>query len=258
MQIKQIKNFIELKSCLFSVFILVTSCFILCSTARAEDSFRHFRFEAELGPAWQSRNDVRIPGSTGTNFSLSDFSSGPFFAYRLMGWWRFNENHAVRALFAPFEISVDGTPTSDISFDGRLFAAGAPLHGTYKFNSYRLAYLYTFSPVGSWRFNLGFSAKIRDARITLKSNSVSESYTNIGFVPLLLGRAEYHFTPRLWTFLDFEALAVPQGRAEDVTIQIRYRAIGPIDVGLGYRMIEGALATTKSIHSLRSTTLFYP
>jgi hypothetical protein len=229
----------------FGVLILLTTALSSVCPVWGEERFRHFRFEAESGPSWQTRNDVAIPGSTGTRFSLSDFSNGPFFAYRLTAWWRFNDHHAVRALFAPFEVSVDGTSASDISFDGSLFAAGTPLHGTYKFNSYRLAYLYTFSAVGPWRFSLGFSAKIRDARVALENASVSQDYTNIGFVPLLAGRVEYHFTPKLWTLLDFEALAAPQGRAEDVTVQLRYRAFDPVDLGVGYRMVEGGADNDK-------------
>lgn len=236
---------LKLKTLFLSLFVLLTICFASSLNAQAKDRFPHFRFETEIGPVWQTRNDVRIPGSTGSRLSLSDFSSGPFFAYRLTGWWKFNKRHAVRATFAPFEVTVDGTPASDISFDGRLFSAGTPLQGTYKFNSYRLAYLYTFSHVGPWRYSLGFSLKIRDARISLRNNSVSESYSNIGFVPLLLGRVEYHFTPKLWTFLDLEALAAPQGRAEDLTLQLRYRVYDPVDLGLGYRMIEGGASNDK-------------
>lgn len=45
--------------------------------------------------------------------------------------------------------------------------------------------------------------------------------------------------------LDVEALAAPQGRAEDATLQLRYRLSDWMDLGVGYRMVEGGADNDK-------------
>jgi hypothetical protein len=43
--------------------------------AEQKDS-KCFRFELKGGWVWQAKNDVRIPGNTGTEFSLKDLFAG--------------------------------------------------------------------------------------------------------------------------------------------------------------------------------------
>jgi hypothetical protein len=226
--------------------LIVTLC-LAAAGARASDApaTRRFRLEAELGPSWQSRNDVRIPGDGGTLLALDEFDKGPFFFERVSAWYRFNDRHALRALYAPFEVTVSGTPATDVAFDGEIFPGGEPLDATYQFHSYRLAYLYTPRPRGRWEVTFGFSAKVRDARVALAAASRTHEYNNVGFVPLLLARVEVRLSPRLSGLLDVEALAAPQGRAEDATLQLRYRVSDGMDVGAGYRMVEGGADNDK-------------
>ncbi len=226
--------------------LLVTFCLVSASAWAAEaDAPRRFRLDVEMGPSWQTRNDVRIPGVGGTMLALDEFDKGPFFFQRVSGWYRFNERHALRALYAPFSVTVRGTPAGDVLFDGVTFPGGEPFDATYQFNSYRLAYLYTPSRDGRWDLTFGFSAKVRDARVALAGASQTHAYDNVGFVPLLLARVEVELSPRLQGLLDVEALAAPQGRAEDATLQLRYRLSDGMDVGVGYRMVEGGADNDK-------------
>lgn len=217
---------------------------LLAPTLAWSADFPRFRFEAEVGPAWQSRNDLRIPGDTGSTLALTDFSTGPFFAYRFYLSYRIAERHTLRALVAPFNVDLRGTSDAAVSFNGVTFAPGA-LDASYKFNSYRLAYFYTFPDVARWDFGIGFSAKIRDARVTIADSTQSTSYTNIGFVPLLVARIGYHFSDRLRAIVDFEGLAAPQGRAFDVATRLHYKLPKGFEVGVGYRMVEGGVDNDK-------------
>jgi len=64
--------------------------------------------------------------------------------------------------------------------------------------------------------------------------------TNIGFVPLLNAHLEWR--PRNGPFglvVDVDALAAPQGRAEDVLIAAMWTPRPGMDLRLGYRTVEG-------------------
>ena len=101
----------------------------------------------ELGPAWFSRNDVRIPGDDGTKFDMLDLTGkGPDFFFRLDGYWEINEKHGLRLVLAPLEVSGNGNLDRDTEFAGTLFPAGRT-KGTYNFSTYRLTYRYTLRNV---------------------------------------------------------------------------------------------------------------
>jgi hypothetical protein len=198
----------------------------------------------ELGPAWQSRNEARIPGDEGTLFALTDFGKGPFFAQRLYLSQIWNERHELRALWAPLSVDLSGRPERAISYQGKTFAADRNLQAFYKFNSYRLTYAYHFAPRADWRYALGFTAKIRDAEIRLTQGSRQASKSNVGFVPLLHARVQRVLSP-LWSLtLDVDGLAAPQGRAVDAALIAEHTllelgSLGSLYAYVGYRTVEG-------------------
>jgi len=199
-----------------------------------------FKFDLESGLAFNGANNVRVPGDTGTLFSLTrDLTSKPGIFLRLRLNWRLSRRSTLSALFAPLTLKANGTPAGPLFFLDRTFPAGAPLEGSYTFNSYRLTYRYEFIRNERWTVGAGFTAKIRDAAIRLVSGDLHSEKTNVGFVPLLNFRAEYR-GPGLWGFLfEADALAAPQGRAEDVLAAVLVR-LGPrIILKAGYRLVEG-------------------
>jgi hypothetical protein len=199
-----------------------------------------WRFGIEVGPVWQSRNDVQIPGDAGTRFSLADFAgSGPFPFYRLELTYDINPRHSLRFLVAPFEYTESGTFNSDVFFVDQIFDAGQATEASYRFNSYRATYRYLFYDTETWRWHIGVTAKIRDAEITLKQAGKSATDSNTGVVPLLNLYGEYQLADR-WNFIfDFDGLASPQGRAIDLGLIARYDISRQWYVGGGYRMLEG-------------------
>jgi hypothetical protein len=52
-------------------------------------------------------------------------------------------------------------------------------------------------------------------------------------------------TDRLSAILDADALAAPQGRAEDVALKMGYRVGGRWTASAGYRMVEGGADNDK-------------
>ena len=202
---------------------------------------------------WQSLNDVRIPGTTGTKFSLAEINKGPFPSWRLYLGYRWDKRHEVRALYAPLSAEVTGDFDNPVDFAGSTFAAGTATIGYYKFNSYRLTYAYHFKSNGPWDLALGFTAKVRDATIRLTQGGLSAEKSNIGFVPLLNLQASRSLG-NSWVFrFDMDGLAAPQGRAFDIGLFIEKIVSGTrSDDGtalfMGYRTIEGG-ADNKEVYN---------
>lgn len=95
--------------------------------------------------AFTGYNDVRIPGNSGTLFSLQDdLSPDATFFTRLRVSTYIGERHFISLLFAPLNIKAAGTPNRDILYEGSLFERGIPLTGNYRFDSYRITYRYKF------------------------------------------------------------------------------------------------------------------
>lgn len=197
-------------------------------------------FDLESGLVFTGYNDVRIPGDQGTLFSLKDdLEAETKIFYRLRAGYTIKSRHTISLLFAPLETKSEGSVSNDISFDGVVFPANIRLNGTYKFNSYRLTYRYDIVNKPRILFGIGFTAKIRDASISLSSPGLTAEKTNVGFVPIINFRLLWKINDKIGLLLDGDALAAPQGRAEDVLIAATYKFSDNFDVRAGYRILEG-------------------
>ena len=225
----------------YSRVLLVILVVLALIPGGAAAGTRAVTVELEAGPVWQTRNDVEIPNDgTATRFSLVDLvGSGPYFSYRAYISFDFARKHGVRLLLAPLTIEDSGTPSEPIRFEGEAFEPGTPVNATYRFNSYRLTYRYTLVDNERWCWRVGLTGKIRDAEISLSQRGVSASNSNVGFVPLLHLSGEWRWSQRLSMVLDADALAAPQGRAEDVAVKLSYRPADRWTMAVGYRMVEG-------------------
>jgi hypothetical protein len=202
--------------------------------------------DLETGLVITGYNDVRIPGDIGTLFSLKDdLSAKSKIFYRLRASYTIKSRHTLSLLYAPLEVKSEGKVSTDISFAGELFPANSDIKATYKFNSYRLTYRYDFVQKPKFNFGLGFTAKIRDARIALESNGLSGEKANVGFVPIINFRLMWKLNENLGLLIDGDALAAKQGRAEDVLIAATYRVNEHIGLRAGYRILEGGANNDK-------------
>ncbi|MBM3308035.1 MAG: hypothetical protein FJY74_06900 [Candidatus Eisenbacteria bacterium] len=124
-------------------------------------------------------------------------------------------------------------------FGDKGFPEGTEVEGTYTFNSYRLTYRYTLTEGDRFEAGVGFTAKIRNALIRVEGNGQEAEKKNVGFVPLLNFRLAWSLTDRVGLLLEGDALAAPQGRAEDVVAAVMVAASDRVRVRLGYRIVEG-------------------
>ena len=208
--------------------------------AVAGSGYKRFSLELEGGPVWQSYNDVRIPGDSGTEFSFKDLTGeGPYAYGRFTLGWNIRERHGVRLVAAPLRVTGSGTLDQPVSFAGTTFAAGTSTEGNYKFDTYRLTYRYQFLNKAAWRLRAGATLLLRDAEIELEQNSLKASDSNVGVVPLLSFAADWMFADRWTAMFDFEGLAGGPGRAFDVAIKLQYDLNDNWYTGAGYRILEG-------------------
>lgn len=218
--------------------ILVLLVFILL--AGSTFSFGKWILDLENGAVFSGYNDARIPGEGGTLFSLSEqLKTESKYYYRIRAGFEFSERHHISALFAPLTLKASGTLPYAIDFAGQIYAAQTRLNATYTFNSYRLSYRYTLVKRETFQLGLGLTAKIRDAVIKISSASQSSEKKNVGPVPLINFSLLWEFASPLAFLLEGDALAAPQGRAEDVMAALVYPLSDQVNVRAGYRILEG-------------------
>jgi len=215
-------------------------------TARAQETPK-FVVELEAGSVWQSKNDVQIPNDdTGTRFSLVDLAGeGPWPAARVYFTWNISERHGIRALLAPLSYTETGTFDEPVNFVGETYLPGVPTEATYQFNSWRLTYRYQFHRGDRWNWWVGFTAKVRDAKIELRQGDTSSMDSDVGFVPLLHLAADWRFADRWHVIMNLDALAGGPGRAEDLGLKVGFDINEQWTVTAGYRTVEGGADTDE-------------
>ena len=228
-------------SCLATV-ILAGLC-ALPASGWADMSDSRFSIGLETGAVRFARNDVRLPGDTGTRFDMTELTgadAGPI--ARLNLHWRVAARHELRFVVAPLAVSGTGMLTRETTFDDTTFAAGET-EGTYQFSAYKLTYRYALPDRGRWRLGVGFTAVIRDAKIELQQGTSVATDTNVGFVPALHVSGDYRLSER-WSFrFDIDGLAGGPGRLLDLGAKLDYALTERWQIGGGYRTVEGGADT---------------
>jgi hypothetical protein len=194
--------------------------------------------ELETGFATQSRNDVRIPSTGGTDVSITQGALLPF--VRVQATLQLAERHELRALWAPYNVRGSFTPTGAVNFNGENFAANVPIDTQYQFNSYRLTYRYRISADDARLYlAAGVTVKIRDAYIRFTQGPLTTVNANVGPVPLLHVHLRYRLCEQWDVLFDIDGLAAPAGRAFDAYLGARYSPSESWYLGAGYRTLEG-------------------
>ncbi len=196
--------------------------------------------DIESGVAINGYNDVRIPGNTGTDISLTrDLEADPTAYVRGRVAIDLGSRHRLSILVAPLRIEASGRIDRPIEYNGVTFAAGSELRSRYRFDSYRLTWSYLLVRSERLRFDLGLTAKIRDAAIRIADGSQVSEKTNTGFVPLIHFAFDWSLAPQYGLVFRGDALAAPQGRAEDLLLAVYTDVADHVRLRVGYRILEG-------------------
>ena len=217
----------------FTVMLILTA---VC----AQSLFSQFAVDAENGIVGTTYNNIRIPGDTGTRFSLSNELEEDYsYFYRIRLNYTLKEKHFMSLLYAPLTIESSGRFKKGVTYRDAYFPYGTDVEASYTFNSYRLTYRYEWINNENYEFGIGLTAKIRDAEIELKSEDDSAGKSNIGFVPIVNFRFFYKYNEVFGLLVEGDALAAPQGRAEDVLAALTWNYNDNLLLKAGYRILEG-------------------
>ncbi len=220
--------------------LLWATCFLFIMSFNVVSLNGQASLDLETGAVGTGYNDVRSPGDQGTFFSLkNDLISKTEIFFRVRVNYTIKSRHTLSFLYAPLETTSEGKVPNDILFEGVTFPANSDITGTYKFNSYRLTYRYGIVIKPKFEFGLGLTAKIREAKISLASVGLQSEKANVGFVPIINFRMLWKPDEKFGILLEGDALAAPQGRAEDVLFAATYRVSDRVELKAGYRILEG-------------------
>jgi hypothetical protein len=187
-----------------------------------------------------AKNDVQIPGDTGTRFSLSDdLHAERAFSWRVEAGYIFGGRDYVGFMVSPLTVTSQGRMARDVLFAGSTFPAGTDLTAKFRFDSYRLTWrrkLVAKDTIDIW---LGLTGKVRDAAISLEGNGTKAEKKNTGFVPLVNFYGEWRFANPWSLRIAGDALGASQGRAEDVLVAVTYALSDTARILAGYRILEG-------------------
>ncbi len=223
-------------------------CFLILTFSLNQSVIAQALVDVETGSVMTGYNDIRIPGDLGTLFSLKDdLKSKTKIFYRLRASYTLQSRHTISLLYAPLEIKSAGRVTYKISFNGVLFDADTDLNSIYKFHSYRLTYRYHLISQTKIILDLGFTAKIRDANVRLYSTKQTTESTSIGFVPIINFNFNWNINEAWDLHLNGDALVTPQGRAGDIQLAITYQCSDPINIRVGYRILEEGTDTATAL-----------
>jgi len=221
-------------------FLLLSTLFTIIFFSVTSRVNAQFNIDLESGAVFTGYNDVRIPGDAGTLFSLkNDLKAKPNAFIRIRAGYTIRSRHTISLLYAPLIVKSNGLTNKQINFEGVSFPSNTALNSSYKFNSYRITYRYDIVKRSKFEFGLGFTAKIRDAEIALNSEASAASKKNVGFVPIINFRLNWKMNDKIGLLFEGDALAAPQGRAEDVLLAGTYNFSDQLMVRLGYRILEG-------------------
>jgi hypothetical protein len=223
---------------------LLSSFFICAESAFAQPQSDDYKInlEVEGGVLNFTRNDVRNPGDTGTQFRFDALNAtGPAGYFRIYAEAKVSERNTLRFLYAPLQVEGTGTLPTRTFFENANFQPNVATKGIYKFNNYRATWRYTLKNSERWKIQAGAGALIRDAKIELQQGALRVADPDLGFVPIAAFTAQYNFTKRAHFIFDFEGLGASQGRALDGAAKITYDITPRVHIGVGYRLLDGGV-----------------
>jgi len=221
------------------LFVVLT-CIVCCSLMFPPRARAEYVLNLQGAAVFTEKNDVRIPGDSGTKFSLSDdLSADTEYTGRVEAGYIHKARDYFGIVIAPLSVDSHGSVDRDISFNATTFPAGTHLDATFRFDSYRLTWrrkLVSRDDLDVW---LGLSGNIRDAEISVEGGGQRATKANTGFVPLINFLIDWRFAKPWSLRAAGDALVGPQGRAEDVLLALLYDASASTTLFAGYRILEG-------------------
>jgi hypothetical protein len=118
------------------ILLLAPALFIGPNAAHAE-----YVLNFQIASVSTAKNNVQIPGDTGTRFSLcDDLQADAAFSGRLEAGYIRKDKDYFGIVIAPLSVDSHGSVAENISFAGTTFPANTDLDATFRFDSYRFTW----------------------------------------------------------------------------------------------------------------------
>ncbi|MDP7321510.1 MAG: hypothetical protein QF441_12940 [Bacteriovoracaceae bacterium] len=189
----------------------------------------------DIGQTETVFNRISIPSSQANQLSLPEDES--LTSFRLTGFMDTKKGNQIYFLIAPLEVQYQFESDKNFKFNDINFTNNTQTKFNYKFNSYRVGYLWTWK-TDSLKYWIGAVAKIRDAKTEVIQGSQTDSFSNIGLVPLLSAGLNLKLYKELYLFTHTDALGSSRGSAYDSQVELKYQ-IQDYSASLGKRILGG-------------------
>jgi len=129
----------------------------------------------------------------------------------------------------------------DISWAGEVYPASTFVESELKFNIYKLNYQYSLFHNDKAELGGLFGLHIMKISMSLNAAEIKQAYTEAVTAPLpVFGLyANYHFTPRLSLFYDYQFFIINyqdkyRGGLQDFIVGLEYRVLRNVGLGAAY------------------------
>lgn len=189
----------------------------------------------DIGQTGTVFNRFAIPNTIEDRVSLP--TEDTLTSYRITGYFDLASGNQIYVLLAPLENEYNFRSKRNFEFADNNYTAGTDTTVKYKFNSWRIGYLWKWksTSVDYWT---GFVAKVRDANIEVAQGSRSSAFDNVGLVPLASFGFDFRLLTNISVYSHTDALGASQGSAYDSQLELRLK-LSSISLSVGKRILGG-------------------
>lgn len=206
----------------------------------------------DVGKTETNFNGFAIPNNRASELAMP--TAGDLTGYRLTAYYDLPSKNQLYVLLAPLEASYNLTSIGAFTFNNTSFAGSTATKVDYRFNSWRVGYLWTWVR-GTLKYWLGAVGKIRDAEIKVTQGASSDSYDNVGFVPLASFGFEWALSSNFGIFSHTDAMSASQGSAYDSSVELKFKT-GRYGLSIGKRVLGGGV-DNDSVYNFAQFDTFY-
>ena len=215
---------------------------------RGLDDQANWRYSIAFGPAWQDKNLITAPASTGTQIDLTTFRevNDPTSTANAVVEW-FSNRHRALFSFEPFEARDTGQVSQPTSFQGATFVPGEELASSYRLTDARLQYFYDFAPHHPLILEAGAGLVYQRIQFALATSDLSKAaeVKSTEWLPVVNGVAGYQITPRVSVAAELSSLSLSDQELVDANVHLAYRFNRNWDAGIGYGIYDSKRDTAE-------------
>jgi hypothetical protein len=207
------------------------------------------RYDIETGLMMTGKNDVRVPGNSGTNFSLTeDFDAKAALHFRFKLVQPLAEKHRLIFTYAPLKVTSTGTTKDDIHFGGSHFIPNLNLTGEYRLDSYRQSYMLDLVKLAKTSVSVGASVEIRDEAVKLSGSDYYGKRADTNVVFLANAGWKSQLSSKTSLLIEGDFLIDKDNSCNDIYLGMYNKFLKDSGFKYGYRIIQRK-TYTESIHN---------